>query len=75
MSRPSRTHSSSQVLLEHQDVVERVTFWGVGNGDSRLDNWPVRGRASYPLLFDAQDNPKPAFDAVSRTARHARARR
>ena len=40
------------VFLKHRDVVDRVTFWGVADGDSWLNNWPVRGRTSYPLLFD-----------------------
>jgi endo-1,4-beta-xylanase len=64
-----------EVFLKHRDVIDRVTFWGVGDGDSWLNNWPVRGRVSYPLLFDRQDNPKPAFDAVIRTARQMRAQR
>jgi endo-1,4-beta-xylanase len=64
-----------RVFVKHQDVIDRVTFWGVGDGDSWLNNWPVRGRVSYPLLFDRQDNPKPAFDAVVRTARPIRAQR
>jgi endo-1,4-beta-xylanase len=64
-----------EVFVRHQDVIDRVTFWGVGDGDSWLNNWPVRGRVSYPLLFDRQDNPKPAFDAVIRTARQTRAQR
>jgi len=58
-----------QVFLAHRDVIDRVTFWGVGDGDSWLNNWPVRGRVSYPLLFDRHDNPKPAFDAVIGTTR------
>jgi endo-1,4-beta-xylanase len=64
-----------EVFLKHQDVIDRVTFWGVGDGDSWLNNWPVRERVSYPLLFDAQDNPKPAFYAVIRAARELRAQR
>lgn len=57
------------VFLKHRGVVDRITFWGVGDGDSWLNNWPMRGRTSYPLLFDRQDRPKPAFDAVVQTAR------
>ncbi|MEP6493475.1 MAG: endo-1,4-beta-xylanase [bacterium] len=57
------------VFLKHRDEVDRITFWGVGDGDSWLNNWPMRGRTSYPLLFDRQDRPKPAFDAVVQTAR------
>ena len=54
--------------------VDRVTFWGVGDGDSWLNNWPMRGRTNYPLLFDRQDLPKPAFDAVMNVrAKRARA--
>lgn len=55
--------------LKHRDVIDRVTFWGVADGDSWLNGWPIRGRTSYPLLFDRQGKPKPAFDAVLRAAR------
>jgi endo-1,4-beta-xylanase len=57
------------VFLRHRDVVTRVTFWGVTDADSWLNNWPMRGRTSYPLLFDRQGRPKPAFDAVMQAAR------
>ena len=53
-----------RVFLKHNDVIDRVTFWGVTDGDSWLNNWPVRGRTSYPLLFDRAGRPKPAFDSV-----------
>jgi endo-1,4-beta-xylanase len=53
-----------RVFLKHRDVIDRVTFWGVTDGDSWLNNWPVRGRTSYPLLFDRTGRPKPAFDSV-----------
>lgn len=53
-----------KLFLKHKDKVTRVTFWGVNDGDSWLNNWPVRGRTSYPLLFDRKNQPKPAFDKV-----------
>jgi endo-1,4-beta-xylanase len=53
-----------RVFLAHRDVIDRVTFWGVADGDSWLNNWPARGRTSYPLLFDRAGQRKPAFDAV-----------
>lgn len=59
-------------FMRRRDVIDRVTFWGVGDGDSWLNNWPVRGRTSYPLLFDRQHRPKPAFDAVMRAVRQQR---
>lgn len=52
------------VFQKHRAVVDRVTFWGVTDQDSWLNNWPVRGRTSYPLLFDRNGQTKPAFDAV-----------
>jgi endo-1,4-beta-xylanase len=55
------------VYLKHRDVVTRVTFWGVTDEASWLNNWPVRGRTNYPLLFDRQGRPKPAFTAVMGT--------
>jgi len=52
------------VFLKHRAEMSRVTFWGVTDKDSWLNNWPVPGRTSYPLLFDRNGKPKPAFDAV-----------
>lgn len=57
------------VYLKRRGTLARVTFWGVSDGDSWLNNWPVKGRTNYPLLFDRNDRPKPAFDAVIRAAR------
>lgn len=48
------------VLLKHPGWVSRITFWGVSDADS----WLNRGRANYPLLWDRQRQPKPAFNAV-----------
>lgn len=55
------------VFLKHRDVVSRVTFWGVTDGDS----WLNRGRQNHPLLFDRKWQPKPAFDALIEAARKA----
>ncbi len=59
------------VFLKHPNEVERVTFWGVTDGDSWLNDWPVQGRTNYPLLFDRNGQPKPAYDAVLRVASDA----
>ncbi|MGH8024411.1 MAG: endo-1,4-beta-xylanase [Limisphaerales bacterium] len=58
------------VFVAHRRQISRVTFWGVTDGDSWLNNWPVPGRMSYPLLFDRNCHPKPAFAAVIHTATH-----
>ena len=57
-------------FLKHRDVVSRVTLWGVTDADSWRNDWPVKGRTSYPLLFDRTGQPKPAFQAVIRVATH-----
>ena len=56
------------VYVKHRDIIDRITFWGASDGDSWLNGWPVRGRTNYPLLFDRQGKPKPAFDKVIRAA-------
>jgi len=61
-----------QIFLKHRDSVTRVTFWGVTDADSWLNFFPIRGRTNYPLLFDRQGRPKPAYRAVIQTIRSAR---
>jgi len=53
---------------KHCGLVTRVTFWGVTDKDSWKNNWPIRGRTNYPLLFDRNDQPKSAFEAVIHAA-------
>jgi endo-1,4-beta-xylanase len=56
-----------KLFLKHRDKIGRVTFWGVDDGQSWLNDWPVRGRTNYPLLFDRQLAPKPAYYKVIAT--------
>jgi GH35 family endo-1,4-beta-xylanase len=56
-----------QIYLKHRDAIERVTFWGVADGDSWLNNWPMKDRTNYPLLFDRLGRAKPALAAVINT--------
>ena len=44
--------------------ITSVTFWGVSDDATWLDNFPVPGRNDYPLLFDDDHERKPAYDAV-----------
>ncbi|MBU6402022.1 MAG: endo-1,4-beta-xylanase, partial [Verrucomicrobia bacterium] len=57
-----------RAFLKHDKFVKMVTFWGVNDALS----WRSRGR---PLLFDGDDQPKPAFDAVIRAAAGGHGRR
>jgi endo-1,4-beta-xylanase len=53
-----------RLFLKYKAKVGRVTFWGVNDGQSWLNNWPVRGRTNYPLLFDRAFKPKLAYYKV-----------
>lgn len=53
-----------RLFLKHSDKITRVTAWGVSDGDSWLNNWPVRGRTDYPLLFDRNLERKPFLNEV-----------
>lgn len=46
-----------RLFLKH-DYVTRVTVWGVNDGNSWKNGFPVRGRTDYPLLFDRNNQPK-----------------
>ncbi len=54
-----------KILLKHRDKIDRVTFWGVSDDLSWKNNFPMRGRTNYPMLFDRQRNPKDAYFAVT----------
>ena len=56
---PSMSASSTPVT---------VTFWGVSDKYSWLNNYPVRGRTAYPLLFDRNFKPKPAYHVLKELA-------
>lgn len=47
------------LFLRHSDKISRVTMWGVADGDSWKNDFPMRGRTDYPLLFDRNHQPKP----------------
>lgn len=47
-----RYASLFRLFQKHSDKISRVTFWGLHDGKSWLNNWPVRGRTNFPLIFD-----------------------
>lgn len=51
-------------LRSRHEVITGVTFWGVSDGGSWLNNFFVKGRTDHPLLFDRQYQPKPALAAI-----------
>jgi len=49
------------LFIQYKAHVSRVTLWGVHDGQSWTNYWPIRGRTNYPLLFDRKLKPKRAF--------------
>lgn len=52
------------IFYERRDKIDRVAVWGVHDGMSWKNGYPIEGRTNYTLLFDRDRNAKPAVDAV-----------
>jgi endo-1,4-beta-xylanase len=53
-----------RIFYGKRDKIDRVTLWGVHDGFSWKNGYPVPGRTNYPLLFDRDLKPKPSLEAV-----------
>lgn len=60
----ARYEAIFKLFIKHQDKISRVTLWGVNDGQSWLNDWPIKGRSNYPLLFDREFKPKEAYNSV-----------
>ena len=56
-------------FIKYKSIISRVTFWGVRNSDSWLNNWPIPGRTNYPLLFDRSGKPNVSFQKIIETVK------
>jgi endo-1,4-beta-xylanase len=52
------------IFYDRRDKIDRVTLWGLHDGMSWKNGYPVPRRTNYPLLYNRDKTPKPAFDAV-----------
>lgn len=52
---------SFELFRKYKDAISGITFWNISDRRSWLDNFPVRGRKDYPLLFDKDLKPKKVF--------------
>jgi endo-1,4-beta-xylanase len=48
----------------YKNDITGITFWGLADDYSWLDNFPVAGRKNYPFLFDENYLPKQAYFTV-----------
>lgn len=53
-----------KLFVKHSDKISRVTLWGVSDAGSWKNDFPVRGRTDYPLLFDRDYNAKPIVEKI-----------
>src|SRR5664279_228753 len=58
------------LFLKYNDVVDRVTVWGLNDASSWLNNFPIRGRKDYPVLFDRNNQPKSVVDEMIKMAKN-----
>lgn len=49
------------VFRKYKKYITSVTFWNLSDRYSWLNNYPVRGRKNYPLLFDRELKRKKAY--------------
>lgn len=40
------------IFYRHRQQISRVNLWGISDRTSWLNDYPVKGRTNYPLLFD-----------------------
>lgn len=50
-----------ELFRKYRKNISGITFWNISDRSSWLDNFPVRNRKDYPLLFDKNLQPKKAF--------------
>ncbi len=53
-----------EIFYRKRDKIDRVTFWGVQDGMSWKNDYPIPNRTNYPLLWNRNYQAKPALKAV-----------
>ena len=57
-----------RVFKKYAKNISGITFWNISDRYSWLDNFPVKNRKDYPLLFDKDLKPKKAYTKVAEAA-------
>ena len=52
------------IFYKKRDKIDRVTLWGLHDGMSWKNDYPIPNRTNYTLLLDRNKKPKPALEAV-----------
>jgi len=64
-----------ELFLKYNDVVDRVTVWGLTDNGTWLNGFPIRGRKDYPVLFDRDNKRKPVVDEMIKLAMKYKAKK
>jgi len=52
------------IFLSKKDKIDRVTFWGVHDGMSWKNDYPIENRTNYPLIWTRDKKPKAALNGL-----------
>jgi endo-1,4-beta-xylanase len=52
------------LFYQRRDKIDRITFWGVDDGMSWKNDYPIPNRTNYPLLYNRDKSAKPALKAI-----------
>lgn len=52
------------IFYDKRDKIDRVTLWGLHDGMSWKNGYPIPRRTNYPLLYNRDKTPKPALKSV-----------
>lgn len=50
-----------ELFKKYKKHITGITFWNISDRSTWLDQYPVRGRKNYPLLFDTNLKPKKVY--------------
>lgn len=53
-----------ELFKRYKSSITGITFWGIADNHTWLDNFPVKGRKNYPFLFDQNGVPKQCYFKV-----------
>lgn len=53
-----------KIFWRHRHQIARVNMWGVTDTNTWLNDFPVKGRTNYPLLFGRDNKPKPVVGEI-----------
>lgn len=57
------------IFVKNKDKISRVTLWGLHDGMSWKNDYPIPNRTNYPLLYNRNFEPKLARQAILETVK------